>query len=90
MGFNKNIINKVYIILRPENIDRAIVYMSKVDGRYQHNFIPHTNPKLNNLCYICKRSRRKHIEYQSNDINEENQENNIIISEQEKKIKMMI
>ena len=32
MGFDKKMINKVYILLRPPNIDRAIDFMSEVDG----------------------------------------------------------
>ena len=32
MGFDKKMINKVYILLRPENIERAIDYMTEIDG----------------------------------------------------------
>ena len=39
MGFDKKIINKIYVLLRPENIERAIDYMSEIDGIYQHNFV---------------------------------------------------
>ena len=53
MGFNKKMINKVYILLRPPNIDRAIDYMTEVDGIYQHDFIESTNPKEKLLCFIC-------------------------------------
>jgi len=35
MGFNKKMINKVYILLRPENIERAIDYMTEFNGIYQ-------------------------------------------------------
>ena len=31
MGFEKKMINKVYILLRPENIERAIDYMTEID-----------------------------------------------------------
>ena len=30
MGFEKKMINKVYVLLRPENIERAIDYMTKL------------------------------------------------------------
>ena len=40
MGYDKKMINKIYILLRPENIERAIDYMSEIDGIYQHNFLP--------------------------------------------------
>ena len=45
MGFNKTMINKVYILLRPPNIDRAIDYMTEVDGIYQHDFLESTKDK---------------------------------------------
>ena len=54
MGFDRKMINKVYILLRPENLERAIDYMSERDGIYQHNFIASTNPKEKNLFFICK------------------------------------
>ena len=73
MGFNKKMINKVYILLRPENIERAIDYMTEINGKYQHNFIDSTNPKEKNLCFICKRPRQNHMDYIPNDVlNEEN------------------
>ena len=31
MGFDKKMINKVYILLAPENIERAIDYMTEID-----------------------------------------------------------
>ena len=38
MGFDKEMINKVYILLKPENVEKAISYMIKINGIYQHNF----------------------------------------------------
>ena len=35
MGFDKKMINKIYVLLRPENIERAIDYMTEIDGVYQ-------------------------------------------------------
>ena len=60
MGFDKKMINKVYVLLRPENLERAIEYMTEVDGMYQHNFLEGSNP---NECFICKSTRRKHLDY---------------------------
>ena len=72
MGFNKKMINKVYILLRPENIERAIDYMTEINGKYQHNFLDSTNPKEKNLCFICKRPRQNHMDCIPNDVlNEE-------------------
>ena len=41
-----------YILLRPENIERAIDYMTEIDGIYQHNFVPSSNPKEKLLCFF--------------------------------------
>ena len=59
MGFDKTMTNKVYILLRPENIERAIDYMVEINGIYQHEFF--SNPDEQNLCYICKQPRQNHI-----------------------------
>ena len=46
-------INKVYILLRPENIERAIDYMTEIDGIYQHNFFEnHHKTKDKGLLYL--------------------------------------
>ena len=45
MGYDKKMINKVYILLRPENIERAIDYLTQKKKIYalfvkkQDNFI---------------------------------------------------
>ena len=77
MGFDKKMINKVYILLRPENIERAIDYMSEIDGIYQHNFVPSSNPKEKLLCFICKKTKNFHLDYIPNDLLNENNNNNI-------------
>ena len=81
MGFDRKIINKVYIILRPENIERAIEYMSEIDGIYQHNFVASNNPKEKALCFICKKQKQFHLDYISNDLSNENN-NNIELNHQ--------
>ena len=86
MDFDKKMINKVYILLRPENIERAIDYMTELDGIYQHDFISSTNPNEKFLCFICKKPKNNHLDYipdyslndiKLNNININN--NNIII-----------
>ena len=83
MGFDKKIINKVYIILKPPNIDRAIDYMSEIDGIYQHNFIESTNPKEKLLCFICKKPKQNHLDYIPDDLLNENQNIDIIDNQEE-------
>ena len=57
MGFEKKMINKVYILLRPINIQNAIEYMIEIDNKYQHNFIPSSNPEQKYLCFICEKPK---------------------------------
>ena len=83
MGFNKKMINKVYILLRPPNIDRAIDYMTEVDGIYQHDFIESTNPKEKLLCFICKKPKQNHLDYIPDDLLNENQNIDIIDNQEE-------
>ena len=77
MGFDKKMINKVYILLGPENIERAIDYMTEIDGIYQHDFIPSSNPKENLLCFICKKPKQNHLNYIPDDLLIDAQNNNI-------------
>ena len=77
MGFDKKIINKVYILLAPENIERAIDYMTEIDGIYQHDFLPSSNPKENLLCFICKKPKQNHLDYIPDDLLIDAQNNNI-------------
>ena len=78
MGYDKKMINKVYILLRPENIERAIDYMNEIDGIYQHDYFEnHHKGKEKGLCFICKQPKRNHINYIPEDLNEYNNQNNI-------------
>ena len=74
MGYEKKMINKIYILLQPENIERAIDYLTEIDGIYQHNFFESNNKsKDNGLCFICKKSKRFHLDYIPDDLIENNQ-----------------
>ena len=64
MGYDKIMINKVYILLQPEHIDRAIEYMTEENGIYQHNFFKNDNSKKDqNICFICGKTKRYHLDY---------------------------
>ena len=64
MGYEKKMINKVYILLQPPNIERAIDYMSEINGIYQHDFAENHNPESNkDLCFICEKPRSSHLDY---------------------------
>ena len=65
MGYEKKMINKIYILLQPESMERAIDYMTEIEGKYQHNFLESNKDK--NLCFICKRTKRYHMDYIENE-----------------------
>ena len=79
MGFDKKMINKVYILLQPINIERAIDYMTEIDGVYQHDFLEGIDPYS---CFICKKPRRNHLDYipeeYLNNAQNNNNNNNLI------------
>ena len=67
MGFDEGMVKKVYLFLKPRNINEAIEMMSEVDGIYQHDFYEGRATSNINLCYICKRERRFHRDYVEED-----------------------
>ena len=80
MGYDKKMINKVYILLRPENIERAVDYMTELNGVYQHNFFEnHNSSKDKGLCFICKKARQFHLDYIPDEVlaEDNNQNNNL-------------
>ena len=81
MGFDKKMINKVYILLRPENIERAIDYMTEIDGIYQHDFIASSNSNEQSLCFICKKPINNHLDYIPNDLLNDAEINNNLIND---------
>ena len=85
MGFDRTMINKVYILLKPIGIDRAIDYMTEVDGIYQHDFLESTKDK--SLCFICKKPKRNHLDYIPDETqNEHDDENNNLIDNNQQDI----
>ena len=76
MGFDKKMINKVYILLNPESIERAVDFMTEIDGIYQHDFFPSSNKNEEGLCFICKNPSRNHIDYAPGNLLNDIQENN--------------
>jgi len=62
MGYGQKIINKVYIILSPPNIETAIDIMTPIKGIYNHDFYENIYQSKNkNLCFICNQPRNCHI-----------------------------
>ena len=98
MGYERKMINKVYILLKPQNMEAAIEYMTEVDGIYQHDFFESGNKSDNEkkICFICKRPKRFHINYVPDD-NEDNtnidnleDENDLLIKNEKTSINLKI
>ena len=60
MGFNKDTVRKLYLFYNPRTIDRAIEYLSTVEGKIQHNFYKSSYSKRGQ-CYICGMPKSEHI-----------------------------
>ena len=94
MGYNKKLINKVYIYLQPQNIERAIDYMTEIDGIYQHDFFEdHFNENNKDLCFICEKPKKFHLDYipveflnEQNNNALNNANDNIVLEEDNKDI----
>lgn len=61
MGFDKKMAKKVYVLLRPRNIDEAIYLLTQDDGKYHHYFIERYRNK--NECFICGTNKENHIKF---------------------------
>ena len=66
MGFNEGEVNKVYLFLKPRNINEAIEYMTEINGIIQHDY--YNNSENENQCFICKKEREHHIHYYEDNI----------------------
>ena len=60
MGFEEAMIRKVYIFLKPRNLDQAIEYMTEENGIYQHRFYESSHSNYTK-CFICGKLRNAHI-----------------------------
>ena len=69
-GYNKNIVVKLYLIMKPKNVEEAIEFLSKKNGLNQHMFYPKL--KRRNKCEICGDFEKNHIkEYEKSNIDRE-------------------
>ena len=58
-GYNKKQIIKIYLLLKPSNVNEAILYLSEKNGKHQHIFFP--SKSSNNICEICGNEENLHI-----------------------------
>jgi hypothetical protein len=74
-GYDKKMIIKLYIFLKPSNINEAIHYLSKENGIYQHIF--YSSIKNKDFCEICREARNIHLNTIDNSISSISFNNNI-------------
>jgi len=58
-GYNKKIIIKLYILIKPSNVDEAVNYLTKENEIYQHIF--YNSPNDDEYCEICGEKKEMHI-----------------------------
>ena len=64
MGFDSGMVRKVHVFLKPNNINEAIELMTEVNGIYQHDYYESRASSNINHCYICKKERQFHRDYE--------------------------
>ena len=62
MGYDKKMAKKVYILLKPKNINEALDFLTKENNIYQHDFMERHGK--NDVCFICGESSKNHINYE--------------------------
>ena len=64
LGYDGKIMRKVYMFLKPNDINEALDYLNKEDGIYHHDFMETHGNK--NKCFICGEPPKNHINYEPN------------------------
>ena len=62
MGYDEKMVRKIYIILKPGEINEALDYLSQENGIYHHDFME-THGKIDQ-CFICGEPPQNHINYE--------------------------
>ena len=58
-GYDKKKIIKLYIFAKPSNLNEAVHYLTKENGKYQHYF--YNSPFEEDTCEICGEKKSMHI-----------------------------
>ena len=61
MGYDLKMAKKVYILLKPKDINEAIDFLSQENDIYQHDFMERHGKK--DVCFICNAPAKNHINY---------------------------
>ena len=61
MGYDAKMAKKIFILLKPKDINEAIDFLTQENGIFQHDFMERHGKK--DVCFICGESAKKHINY---------------------------
>ena len=74
MGFNQKMAKKIYVLMKPNNIDEAIYLLTEDNGKYHHYFVERHGKS--DECFICGLGRDRHMNF----LPEERQGRNSILN----------
>ena len=61
MGYDAKMAKKIFILLKPKDINEAIDFLTQENGIYQHDFMERHGKK--DICFICGESAKRHINF---------------------------
>jgi len=67
LGYNKKMVIKLYILVKPSNVAEAVNYLTKEKGIYQHIF--YNSPNKEDCCEICGERKSVHFKEINNSSN---------------------
>ena len=73
MGFDIKMVKKVYVLLKPRNLDEAIYLLTQDKGKYHHYFVQRIGKE--NECFICGLNPQSHINFLPKKNNQRNSVN---------------
>ena len=62
MGYQDELVRKIYLFLKPQTINQAIDFMTMSNDKYQHNFYKSTSYNRT-LCFLCGKPKKNHMDY---------------------------
>ena len=83
MGFDIKMIKKVYVLLKPRNLDEAIYLLTQDNEKYHHYFIQRHGKE--DECFICGLKSEKHINFVPKEKLQNNSTNNKKIDKSDNK-----
>lgn len=86
MGYQDELVRKIYLFLKPQTINQAIDYMTMSGEQYQHNFYKSTSFNRT-LCFLCGKPKKNHMDYNEDENDKEEEEDKFDLVDYLKSIK---